>query len=171
MRGKTIVLALATTTTALVAGVFYGFSVAVNPAFARLPDAQYIAAMQTINQVIQDPAFAVSFFGAPLFLPLAAVLHAGRPRSRRFVLIGWASAIYLMGGLGVTVAANIPLNDTLDQFPLQIASPEQAAAARVSFAGPWNKWHSVRTLASAAALVLAIGACLSSDTARGRQAG
>ncbi|WP_046244830.1 anthrone oxygenase family protein [Hymenobacter terrenus] len=170
MRSNTIVLVLATTTTGLVAGVFYGFSVAVNPGFARLPDPAYIAGMQAINQVIQNPVFAASFFGAPIFLPLAAVLHARRAWSRRFTLLVCASAIYLIGGLGVTVAANIPLNETLAQFPLRTASSEQAATARTRFAGPWNKWHDIRTLASTVSLVLSICACLSADPARPSQA-
>lgn len=65
MRGKTLVLALATITTALVAGVFYGFAVSVNLAFARLPDATYIMAMQAINEAIVNPFFAVSFLVRP----------------------------------------------------------------------------------------------------------
>ena len=164
MRTTTIILALATTTTALVTGVFYGFSVAVNPGLARLPDAPYIAAMQAINDAIQNPAFAASFFGAPLFLPLATVLHARRPFSRRFILLAGATGIYLVGSFGVTVAANIPLNETLARFSLQTASAAQAAAARTAFAGPWNKWHDIRTLASTLSLLLAISACLSSET-------
>jgi len=127
MQGKTIALALATTSTALVAGVFYGFSVSVNPAFTRLPDPAYIAAMQAINDAIQNPVFAASFFGAPLLLPLATALHARRPFSRRFLFLGAAAAIYLIGVLGVTAAANIPLNEALRHFrcekPLLLKQP------------------------------------------------
>ncbi|WP_426059260.1 hypothetical protein [Hymenobacter sp. B1770] len=53
---------MATVSTGLVAGVYYGFSVAVNPGLARLPAPAYIAAMQAINDVIQNPVFAASFF-------------------------------------------------------------------------------------------------------------
>lgn len=159
-RGRAMVLALATTTTALVAGVFYGYSVSVNPALARLPDRQYLAAMQAINEVIQNPLFAASFFGAPLLLPLATVLYASRPASRRFGLLSLATVIYLVGSFGVTVAANIPLNETLARFPVLTASLDQAAAMRAGFAEPWNRWHDVRALASTVALILAVGACL-----------
>ncbi|UOQ68041.1 anthrone oxygenase family protein [Hymenobacter volaticus] len=165
MRGSTFILALATVTTALVAGVFYGFSVSVNLAFAHLPDAVYIQAMQAINEAIVNPIFASAFFGAPALLPLATVLQAHRPFSRRFVLLTGASVIYLVGGLGVTVVGNIPLNETLAKFPLATASPKQVAAARLNFAGPWNTWHTVRTLASTTALALVVGACLSTETA------
>ncbi|WP_210515480.1 anthrone oxygenase family protein [Hymenobacter terricola] len=168
MSVKSIVLALATFTTALVAGLFYGFAVAINPAFARLPAPQYIAAMQAINEAIQNPIFLASFLGAPFFLPLATVLHVGRPVSRRCWLLGAASIMYLVGSLGVTVAANIPLNETLAAFPLQTASPAAAVSARAAFESPWNKWHRVRTIAATVALGLAVGACLSAPAARAK---
>ena len=161
MQGKTVVLGLATASTALVTGVFYGFSVAVNPALARLPDPGYLAAMQAINEVIQNPWFAASFFGTPLLLPLATGLHAGRPYSRRFGLLGAATVVYLMGSLGVTVAANIPLNEQLAALPLTQASATQMAQARRDFAVPWNRWHTIRTVASVLALGLVVGAGLS----------
>jgi len=170
MQGKPIVLALATVSTGLVAGVYYGFSVAVNPGLARLPAPAYIAAMQAINEVIVNPVFAASFFGAPLLLPLAAVLHAGRPHSWRFRLLVAASGIFLVGSLGVTVVGNIPLNDTLAAFPVATATPAQAVAARARFAAPWNRWHTVRALASTLALALAVGACLAVPAGRPRPA-
>lgn len=159
MQGKTILLGLATGCTGLMAGVFYGFTVAINPAFRHLPDAAYIAAMQAINEAIVNPLFALSFFGAPLLLPLAAWLHRRGP-ARRFRLLALATAVYLVGSFGVTVAANIPLNDELAAFPVATAPAAQAAAVRARFAAPWNRWHAVRTWASVAALGLAVAACL-----------
>lgn len=161
MQGKTIVLALATTATGLVAGVFYGFSVAVNPALAYLPDESYLAAMQAINRVIQNPLFAASFFGAPFLLPWATALYAQRPHTRRFWLLAAATAVYWVGGFGVTVGVNIPLNEKLAAFSLAQASPAQAAQARADFAPSWNHWHTIRTLASVAALGLVVAAGLS----------
>ena len=160
MQGKSIVLMLAVVSAGLVAGVYYGFSVAVNPGLARLPDAAYIAAMQAINDVIVNPLFAASFFGAPLLLPLAAALHAGWPFTWRFRLLAAATGVFWVGSLGVTVAGNIPLNDALAAFPLATATPAQAAAARAHFAGPWTQWHNVRAVASTLACALAVAACL-----------
>ncbi|GAB3835504.1 anthrone oxygenase family protein [Hymenobacter jeollabukensis] len=160
---KNLILASATLCTGLVAGVFYGFEVAVNPAFRRLPDAAYVGAMQAINEVIQNPVFALSFFGAPLLLPVAAAQHGRRPRSRRFRLLVVAAAVYLAGSLGVTVAANIPLNEALAAVPLQASSPAQLRAARIRFAEPWNRWHRIRTLASVVAFALAVAACLRAE--------
>jgi uncharacterized membrane protein len=164
MQGKSIFLALATGTTALVAGVYYAFSVAVNPAFARLPDRAYIEAMQHINSAIVNPVFALSFFGAPLLLPVAAALH-WRAGGRRLHLLVAASVIFLVGSLGVTAVGNIPLNDQLAPFPTQTATVAQAASARAAFASPWNRWHTVRTVASVVAMALTITACLATGPA------
>jgi uncharacterized membrane protein len=165
MQGKTIILGLATTATALVAGVYYAFAVAINPAFARLSDREYIAAMQHINSAIGNPFFALVFFGAPLLLPVAAGLYWRAGGTRRYVLVA-AAAIFLVGSLGVTLVANIPLNEQLASFPAQHASATQAAVARVAFADSWNHWHVLRTVASVAATVLAVAACLAAGSAR-----
>ena len=163
MTGKKLVLALATLSTGLVAGVYYGFSVAVNPAFARLPDGQYIRAMQEINDAIQNPFFAASFFGAPLLLLLATGLYARRPRGRQLGLVLAATLVFGVGSLGVTVGGNIPLNEQLASYKPGAAT--SAATIRQQFAPPWNRWHQVRTVASVVALALLLGACLTPDAA------
>ena len=60
---KQLILLLATVTTGLIAGLFYTFSVAINPGLSALSDANYIAAMNSINKVIENPVFFFSFFG------------------------------------------------------------------------------------------------------------
>ncbi|SEW43010.1 anthrone oxygenase family protein [Chitinophaga arvensicola] len=157
---KIFVLALATITTALVAGVFYGFAVSVNLAFAQLPDAAYITATKAINVAIVNPAFAASFFGAPLFLLLAAWMNARPAFTRRGAYILAATIIFWIGSFGVTVAANIPLNDQLAAFSVEGVSAAKLHEVRTAFATPWNNWHMVRTLASILAMVLLIIACL-----------
>ncbi|MBO2012750.1 DUF1772 domain-containing protein [Hymenobacter negativus] len=165
MQGKTIILALATSTTALIAGVYFSFSVAINPAFSQLSDRAYIEAMQRINSAIVNPLFALCFFGAPVLLPVAAGLY-WRAGGGRFYLLAIAAVVFLIGSLGVTVVANIPLNEKLAAFPIQQALATQAAAARADFSASWNRWHNVRTVASVAAMGLAIAACLVADPAQ-----
>lgn len=162
MTSKKFVLALATLSTGLVAGVYYGFSVAVNPAFARLPDAQYIRAMQEINDAIQNPFFAASFFGAPLLLVLATGLYARGVHGQQFGLVLAATLVFWVGSLGVTVGGNIPLNEQLASYTPGTAA--SAATIRQQFAQPWNCWHQMRTVASVVALVLLLGACLAPDS-------
>jgi uncharacterized membrane protein len=157
---KTFILALATITTALVAGLFYAFAVSVNIAFAQLPDAVYITATQAINVAIVNPAFMISFLGAPVLLPLATWLHARPAFTRRSWYILAATLVFVIGSFGVTVLANIPLNDKLASFSTEGASAEQLHHIRMAFATPWNNWHIVRTLAGIVALVLLVMACL-----------
>ncbi len=162
MKFKNIVLAAAAISTGLIAGLFFGYQVSVIPAFKTLSDVDYIAAMQAINIAIpQDPFFEFSFLGAAVFLPVAAYLHRSIPGSRQFPLLIGATLLYIIGTLGVTMAANVPLNDALAAFSLSSSTPQQSAIARAAFQDPWNTWHLIRTVASIGALALVIVACLS----------
>jgi uncharacterized membrane protein len=164
MNLKKTILTAAVTTTGLNAGLLYAYQVSVIPAFKTLADKDYIASMQAINAAIQNPVFVPLFLGAGLFLPLGAYLEHKTPGSARFRLLVAAALLYIVGALGITFAANVPLNDTLAQFSLQSATVQQAAAARTAFENPWNTWHLIRTLASIGALVLGISACLASGS-------
>lgn len=155
-----IVLVITATTTALMAGLFYSYSCSVNLGLGRLPDAEYITAMQSINRAIQNPVFFISFLGTPLLLPLSTYLNYGQPVSMRFWLLLAATVVYLIGVFGVTVFGNIPLNRMLDVFDVRSASMEEMASQRVKFEGPWNKLNVIRTLASTLAIILVVIACL-----------
>jgi uncharacterized membrane protein len=162
MKFKTIVLAGAGITTGLIAGLFFAYQVSVIPAFKTISDTQYIASMQAINLAIpQDPFFEFNFLSAAVFLLVAAYLYRSTPRSRRFLLLVGAALLYLIGTLGVTMGANVPLNDALAAFSLSTATPQQAEIARAAFENSWNTWNLVRTFASTGALILVIVACLS----------
>ncbi|SHF10990.1 anthrone oxygenase family protein [Pedobacter caeni] len=162
-RYKSSLLALATITTALIAGLFYAFSVAVNPAFMQLPDAQYIQAMQEINRAIVNPVFLFGFLGSPLFLVLTVVGFRKGPFSAKFIWILAAALIFITGGFGVTILRNIPLNNQLEAFSLKGASAEQVKVMRDAFAGSWNNWHTLRTVCSGFSLILLVIACLKKD--------
>jgi uncharacterized membrane protein len=62
-------------------------------------------------------------------------------------------ALYIVGALGVTVARNVPLNDTLAAL-----DPHSAGAPGVwsRYVRDWTGWNHVRTIASlgSAALLL-----------------
>ena len=83
---RAFMLACATLTTGLVAGVYYAYAVSVNLGLAAQPDASYVATMQAINVRIQNPLFFASFFGAVLLLLATLAAHIPRPRSCRFLL-------------------------------------------------------------------------------------
>jgi len=155
-----ILLIMTATTTALMAGLFYAFSCSVNLGLARLSNAEYISAMQSINRAIQNPIFFAAFFGAPILLPLSVFLHYGQPLSVRFWFLLAATIIYLLGTFCVTIFGNVPLNNTLDRFNLQSASEEEIAVQRADFEGQWNNLNTVRTISSTLAIMLIIIACL-----------
>ncbi|MFD2570440.1 DUF1772 domain-containing protein [Spirosoma soli] len=163
---NTILLGITATTTALMSGLFYAFSWAVMPGLKRLPDAAYIAAMQSINRAIQNPVFFAAFLGAALLLPLSTYLEysPSKPVSLRFWLLLVASVVYIVGVIGVTSAGNVPLNETLDAFDVQSASVSDIANHRRAFEVRWSQFHTIRTGASFLTILLVVAACLRPDT-------
>ena len=160
---RSVTLALATLTTGLVAGLFYGYAISVNPALGEQPDASYVATENAITEKIVNPLFFASFLGAPLFLLAALAAHySRRPRTGRFRLIALASVLYIVGGFLLTMVVNAPMS-----YQLAAVDPEAPARvlaeARDAYEDPWNFWHGVRTVFSTLAFVALIGACLSQE--------
>jgi uncharacterized membrane protein len=140
----------------LMAGLFFAFSVAVMAALARLPPSQGIAAMQSINAVILNPLFRAVFFGTAALCALAMLSPLwtwGQPGALWRLLGG---ALYLTGGLLVTIARNVPLNQALAAFAPD--GPGSADHWR-DYVARWTAWNHVRTvacLAAAASLTAAL---------------
>lgn len=155
-----IVLLITAFTTALIAGLFYSYSCSVNPGLGKLPDAGYMAAMQSINREILNPLFFMSFMGTLILLPVSTWLQYSNPVPARFYLMLAATIIYVLGTFGVTVMGNVPLNDALAGFNLESASPDLIHQQRELFEKPWNRLHSIRTIANAIALLLVLLACI-----------
>lgn len=134
----------------LVAGIFLAFSNFVMRALARLPAAQGIAAMQSINITVLNPLFLGLFVGtapACAFLVGYGALHWTHAGSG-WLIAGGSS--YLIGNLAVTRLCNIPRNDALAR--LSPASADAEAAWREYQRG-WNVWNHVRTATALAAAV------------------
>ncbi len=160
MTNSNIVLAIATTTTALVAGLLYGYACSVNLGLGKLSDTSYLAAMQSINRAIQNPIFFISFMGTLILLPLSTFMQFGQPLTIRFWLLAAATIVYVVGVFGITAFGNVPLNNALEVFNLENANAESIAKQRVAFESAWNNFHVIRTIASIIALVLVVFACL-----------
>lgn len=156
----TILLICAATTTALIAGLLYGYFCSVNPGLHRLSDVEYLTAMQSINRAIQNPIFFISFLGTPVLLSLSTWMHYNQPIPVRFWLLLTATVVYAIGVIGVTALGNIPLNEALNSFSISSASVKEIAAQRTHFETPWNTWHTIRTIAAIGSLILVIIACL-----------
>src|SRR5689334_6341066 len=152
-------LPLVTTTAAvgaaLVGGVFFAFSTFVMSALDELPAAQGIEAMQAINRTAVGPGLMPALFGtaaACVGVGVVALRRRDRPGAR-WLLAG--STVYLVGVIGVTMAANVPLNDTL-----AAVQPHAAGAADTwsDYLTRWTAWNHVRAAGSiAAAGLLLVG--------------
>nr|WP_295867510.1 anthrone oxygenase family protein [uncultured Chitinophaga sp.] len=151
-------LVITAVTAALMAGLFYAYSCSVNPGLGRLPDAAYLAAMQSINRAILNPVFFVGFMGPVFLLPLSTwlVFREGMQPAGWWLLA--ATVAYLLGVFGVTMAGNVPLNNALDKVALEDSAA--LAAHRVRFERPWNRLNTVRTVCAIATVTLVIVACL-----------
>jgi uncharacterized membrane protein len=137
-----LVLGAAAIGSGVVAGVFGAFSGFVMPALDRLAGDGGAAAMRSINVTAVRPPLMIAMFGTAAVSVAAAVVAPGAS-----TLLGAAS--YLAGVVGVTVAANVPLNDRLAAGQLDWSS----------YRRPWTRWNSVRTaaaVASAAAFTAAV---------------
>lgn len=157
----TIILLLTTLTTALIAGLFYGYSCSVNIGLGQLPDREYLAAMQSINVAILNPLFFLSFMGTLFLLPTSCYLNDQQPV---FMLLLLATIVYVIGAFGVTIFGNVPLNDGLADFQLDGATVTEIARQRVKFERPWNTLHTIRTLSSVLSLILVIIACIKTNS-------
>jgi len=136
---------------ALVGGIFFAFSSFVMKALERVPPAEGIAAMQSINVVVLNPSFLGAFIGTAV-LSLGAVGLAlagwGRP-SAPFFLGG--AIFYLVGTFLVTGLGNVPLND---QLAAASATDPGAFGLWEKYLGQWTMWNHIRTAAAMAAALL-----------------
>jgi uncharacterized membrane protein len=140
----------------LIAGVFYAFSAFVMSALTRLPPAQGIAAMQSINVAVINPWFMAAFLGTAAGCAVLALssLFAWHKPGAVYLLAG--GLLYLAGTLLVTIVCNVPRNDAL-----AAVGPASAEGARLwaGYVAGWTAWNHVRTaaaLAAAASLTLTL---------------
>jgi uncharacterized membrane protein len=137
----------------LVAGFFFAFSTCVMKALARLPAAQGVAAMQSINVVVINPLVMAALFGtaiACVVLVVASVIEWGEPYSVYLLLGG---LLYLVGPILTTIAYHVPRNDAL-----ATVDPDGPDAERHwrQYAKTWTAANHVRTLGALAAAALFI---------------
>ena len=140
----------------LVAGILYAFSTSVMKALARLPAAQGIAAMQSINITVINPLFMGAFFGTAAACVLVVVFSLSRWNEAGAVYLLSGGLAYLIGTILVTMVFNVPRNNAL-----AAVDPASANGARlwVSYVTSWTAWNHVRTagaLAAAASLTIAL---------------
>ena len=135
----------------LVAGILYAFSTSVMKALARLPAAQGIAAIQSINIMVINPWFMGAFFGTAAACVLVTVFSLLRWNEAGAAYLLSGGLVYLIGTILVTMVFNVPKNDAL-----AAADPQSADGARLwaGYITSWTAWNHVRTAAALAAAVL-----------------
>ena len=136
---------------ALVAGVLFAFSSFVLPALERIPAAQGMAAMQSINITAVRPAFMTALFGTALVcLALAACAVRGWGQPFAVPLLA-GSVLYLIGAIGLTIVFHVPLNDTLATLDPNAPS---SASTWSDYLSQWGAGNQIRWIAALAASAL-----------------
>ena len=140
---------------ALVGGIFFAFSSFIMTALARVPSAEGIGAMQSINVVVLNRSFLGAFIGtAVLSLGAGALALTGWGRPSALFFLGGA-LFYLVGTFLVTGLGNVPLND---QLAAVSATDPAAREVWELYVSRWTVWNHVRTAAAmVAALLYSLG--------------
>lgn len=119
----------------LMAGVFFAFSAMVMPGLRRAEPAVGVAAMRAVNVAVVNPAFLGVFLGTAVVGVVAA--FEGDPWA-------WAgAALYVLGGIVLTIAFHIPRNDELER--------QGTAEHWARYLREWVPANHVRALCSLAA--------------------
>ena len=141
----------------LVAGIFFAFSTFVMAALGRIPPEEGIAAMQSINITVLNPAFFIAFLGTgAVCLALAAGSYVWWGEASGKLVLA-ASLIYLVGCIGVTMVCNVPLNNAL--AAAQPNTPE-ATTLWSRYLSTWTAWNHLRTVAPLLSAILFMAALL-----------
>ena len=113
-----------------------------------------IAAMKAMNASVRNAVFFPAFFLTPVVLVLtaAAMRFAGQSLAAFWFLA--AAAVYMVFGLVLTIAVNVPMNEALAATPVPV-DIEAAREVWESYSGRWQFWNQVRTIASGIALIFA----------------
>ena len=113
-----------------------------------------IQAMQAMNASVRNAVFAPAFFGTPVVLWIAAVLAWRTGNLAAMTPFGLAGLIYAVGGMILTMTVNVPMNEAL----AELAIPSDIAAAHeiwTAYSAKWQVYNVIRTVFSAASLLLA----------------
>lgn len=136
---------------AMVGGALFAFSAFIMTALRRLPDAEGMRAMQTMNKTVYTPWFMGPFFGTAL-LSIGAIviggINASEPWGPAFAAAG---VLYVAGVFVVTAAGNVPMNKRLDA--LDSDDPDSAKYWN-RYIVVWTRWNHLRVLASVGSALL-----------------
>jgi uncharacterized membrane protein len=136
---RLVVLVSATISTGLIAGLFYGYHVAIVTALRGVDDRTYVKVNQQVNTHILNGGFFGPYLGSAVFSAVAAASMFGGDRGSVLLPTGLAF-LFNVAAILVTGAGNIPLNRALDRSNL-----DQATKTRERFEKPWNRFNALRS--------------------------
>lgn len=133
------------------AGALFAFSSFVMRALGRIPAAQGIAAMQSINVVAVTPAFMTALFGTAVACVALAVwaLFELEEGFAPYLLAG--SALYVVGTIGLTMSYHVPRNNALAAVE---PTSREGESYWARYLAEWTAWNHVRVAAALAAAAL-----------------
>ena len=136
---------------AIMAGLFFSFSVFMMQALDALGPASGISAMQSINRAILNPLFMLAFMGTTIVSVVIGILAVRSldERSAKYALAG--AVVFVVGNFLVTAIVNVPKNNAIDALDPTLSS---SAAVWKDYVSSWTAWNHVRTVSCLAALVL-----------------
>jgi uncharacterized membrane protein len=109
---REVVLIAATMTMGLMTGVFGIYGNAIMPGLRRTDDRTLVAAFQSIDRAIINPAFMATFVGALAFASLAALLQLAGDQGPLLPWIAAAFLLYLVVFV-ITIGVNMPRNNEI----------------------------------------------------------
>lgn len=133
---------------ALIAGVFYGFSDFIMRSLRAVPEGA--VAMVSINRIILRSSFVPLLIG---LAPLGLVLAAWTVWVGGSLWVVAAGIIYAFGVVGVTIVGNVPLNNRLDRA----ADPDTVWG---DYLARWTPLNTLRTVAAGLASLCYLQAAL-----------
>ena len=161
---REVVLIAATMTIGLMAGVFGIYSNAIMPGLRQTDDRTFVAAFQSIDRAIINPAFMVTFFGALALTALAALLHLTSDQRPMLPWIGAALVLYLFVVV-ITIRIHVPRNNEIKAAG-GIDRMIDPHGVRERFdEDRWARWNHVRTFTSTVAFGLLAWALVASGQA------
>ncbi len=153
----TLTVALTLIGSALIGGVFFAFSSFIMKALARLPSAQGMMAMQSINIVVLNPLFLGVFMGTAmtsLLLVILAIRGWELPAAPYFLL---GALLYIIGTFLVTGMGNVPLNNQLAKIT---ATDPASSNIWQHYVERWTQLNTLRTVCALAASVVLLAGLL-----------
>ena len=113
-----------------------------------------MAAMQAMNASVRNAVFAPAFFGTGPVLLVAGALAMLVQNRRAALWFGLAGTLYIFGGMILTMAVNVPMNEALGATMV----PEDVEAARevwMAYSETWQVYNQIRTAVSGLTLLAA----------------